>query len=137
MSQVVTFLLSAGFVINGLVGFAFTGFADFTNHTGHDVFGFNVNPLHNLVHLAIGLIGLVCCWRIAATRFFGWLLVFGYGSVMAYGIFVVVKPGMNFLALNSADNVLHGLAAFVGLMIALWGSWQPEEAQAPARHRSV
>jgi hypothetical protein len=139
LPQVVAFVLGVAFVINGVVGFAITGLAGFTEHTGHDMFGLNVNPLHNLIHLAIGLLGAIMCWRLDLARAFGWLMVVGYGSVMAYGIFAVGQPGINFLALNAADNVVHGLAALAGLVVAMSPSAEDDHSsrgrRAPApRH---
>jgi len=132
LPQITAFLLGAAFTVNGMAGFAITGVEDFTAHTGHDLLGFNINPLHNLVHLTIGVVGLLTCWRPASARLFGWLLVIGYGSVLTYGIFVIGDPKLNILALNAADNVLHGFAAFAGLLIAMWGSDRPPAGRRPA-----
>jgi hypothetical protein len=131
LPQVMTFILGVGFTVNGIVGFAITGLGGFTAAVGTDLIGFNINPLHNTVHLVIGLIGLLSCWAPGAARAFGWLLVVGYGSVMAFGIFAVDEPALNVLALNAADNVLHGVTAFLGLIIALWTT----ERVAPAHTR--
>lgn len=140
LPQITVLLLGAAFVVNGLLGFAVTGTENFTSTTGHHMFGLNVNPLHNLVHLVIGAVGLLTCWRLGSARAFGWLLLFGYGSVMAYGLLTLGQTELNFLALNAADNVLHGLAALAGLLIGVWpvstaGEFGQPPRPAAGRHR--
>lgn len=140
LPQVTGFLLGVGFLINGLVGFTITGVDDFASTTGHHLFGFNVNPLHNLVHLSIGVIGLLTCWRLSSSRFYGWLLLLGYGSVLVYGLLTLGETELNFLALNAADNVLHGLSALIGLLIGVWpvgGLGTDERPRTAGRHRQV
>src|SRR5215210_4989237 len=43
----------------GVIGFFVTGFDDFAAHTGESLLGFMINPLHNIVHLVIGVAGLL------------------------------------------------------------------------------
>jgi hypothetical protein len=40
---------------------------------------FQINPLHNIVHLAIGLAGLALWRRLDTAKTYGWLLAVGYG----------------------------------------------------------
>jgi hypothetical protein len=82
--------------------------------------GFEINPLHNLVHLAIGLAGLALWRRLDTARTYGWLLAAGYGLAFLYGLFAAGNRDLNFLSLNGADNGLHLLSAVAGLAIALW-----------------
>lgn len=51
-----TFALAFGavYLLIGILGFAFTGFDNFATFSEDELFFFPVNPLHNLVHLAIG-----------------------------------------------------------------------------------
>ena len=90
--------------------------------------GFEINPLHNIVHLAIGLAGLALWRRLDTARTYGWLLAAGYGLAFLYGLFAAGNSDINFLSLNGADNVLHLLSALAGLAIALW----PATRTAPA-----
>ena len=82
--------------------------------------GFEINPLHNLVHLAIGLAGLALWRRLDTARTYGWLLAAGYGLAFIYGLFAAGNSDINFLSLNGADNVLHLVSAVAGVAIALW-----------------
>ena len=90
--------------------------------------GFEINPLHNIVHLAIGLAGLAMWRQLDTARAYGWLLAAGYGLTFLYGLFAAGNSDINFLSLNGADNVLHLLSAAAGLATALW----PATRTAPA-----
>ncbi len=51
------------YLLVGLVGFAATGFEQFATWNDDKLILFTVNPLHNIVHLAIGAV-----WIAAAAR---------------------------------------------------------------------
>ena len=57
-------VFGAVYVLVGLLGFAFTGFANFAVASDDKLLLFGVNPLHNIVHLAVG----PCGWRRPAAR---------------------------------------------------------------------
>ncbi|GAB2475069.1 hypothetical protein GCM10027063_14910 [Promicromonospora xylanilytica] len=109
------------YLLVGAAGFLVTGFDGFAEHDhSQTLLGFAVNPLHNIVHLLIGLLGLLMWSAAGRARVFGWLLVAGYGATFVYGLFAVNNPDINILNINAADNVLHVLSVLVGLAIALW-----------------
>lgn len=110
------------YVLVGLAGFAVTGFDGFAEPDGELLLGlFEVNPLHNIVHLLIGAVGLALWNRLDRARIYGWFLAIGYGATFVYGLFVAnTDDQANFLALNQADNGLHLISALAGLAIALW-----------------
>jgi uncharacterized membrane protein YuzA (DUF378 family) len=113
--------IGVAYLLVGAAGFLVTGFSGFAEHD-HDqtLLGFAVNPLHNIVHLLIGLLGLTM-WSVPGrARTFGWLLVAGYGATFVYGLIAVGNPDINILNINAADNVLHALSVVAGLAIALW-----------------
>jgi len=116
--QVAALVVGAVYTVAGIAGFFVTGFDDFAGHTGETLLGFEVNPLHNLVHLAIGVAGLAMAASLALARTYGWLLAVGYGAALLYGLFAVGES-WDFLSLNAADNWLHAVSALVGLLIAL------------------
>ncbi|GAA4002044.1 DUF4383 domain-containing protein [Allokutzneria multivorans] len=113
-------VVGAVYFLIGLVGFTVTGFDDFFMHD-HDVhlLGFTVNPLHNLVHFAIGLAGAAASTGLRATAVFGWVLAIAYGAVFVFGLFAVSTPEINFLNINWADNGLHLVSAAVGVLVAV------------------
>jgi hypothetical protein len=105
----------------GLLGFAF----DSTFNTGGSVDGdkligiFEVNGIHNLVHIASG-IGLLALASKRASAKLG-ALTFGavYGLVTVIGI-VDGDSVLGLFPVNTADNLLHvaisGLAIAAGLL---------------------
>jgi Domain of unknown function (DUF4383) len=119
-SQLLALAIGAVYTAIGILGFLVTGFDNFAAETDKTLLGFEVNPLHNLVHLAIGLAGLALWRRLDTARAYGWLLAAGYGLTFIYGLFAAGNSDINFLSINSADNVLHLLSAAAGLAIALW-----------------
>ena len=122
VAQKAALAIGAVYALIGIVGFAITGFDDFAGKTGETLLGFEINGLHNLVHLVIGLAGLAMWRRADTARTFGWLLFAGYGVTFFYGLAVAGKEAEdgNFLSINAADNVLHLLSALAGLGIALY-----------------
>jgi uncharacterized membrane protein YuzA (DUF378 family) len=120
-SQAIALAVGAAYTLVGIAGFFVTGFDDFAAHdTGEKLLGFQLNPLHNIVHLVIGVAGLALWRRVDTAKIYGWLLFIGYGATFVYGVLVDKDTDANFLALNSADDGLHLASALVGLVIALW-----------------
>ncbi len=107
------------YLLVGIVGFFITGFDGFAE-SGQDtmLLFFMINPLHNIVHVVIGLAGIVLSRTLAGARTYGWLLAVGYAAAFVYGL-VAVGQDWDFLNINAADNVLHIATAIVGLVIAL------------------
>lgn len=118
--QWLALLIGAVYLLVGLVGFAVTGLDGWTEHDhSQTLLGFAINPLHNVVHILIGLLGVVL-WRTSSgARTYGWILVIGYGATFLYGLFVVDNADANFLNINWADNWLHLASVIGGLLIAL------------------
>jgi ABC-type transport system involved in multi-copper enzyme maturation permease subunit len=120
-------VIGAAYVLVGLVGFAVTGFDNFAEPTNERLLGiFEINPLHNIVHLLIGAMGLAL-WRTRdGARTYGVALLAGYGLTFLYGLFVAGKDtSANFLSINGADNVLHLVSALAGLAIVMMLSRTP------------
>jgi hypothetical protein len=116
--QQLSLVVGAVFTLIGVVGYFITGFDDFFGHTGQTLLGFEVNGMHNLVHIVIGVAGLALARTHSGARTYGWLLAVGYGAAFLYGLFAVGRD-WDFLSLNWPDNILHLVTALVGLVIAL------------------
>ena len=117
--EILGLAFGAIYLLVGIVGFFVTGFDDFFAHdTGETLLGFEINGMHNVVHILIGVAGLVLSRTLAGARTYGWLLAIGYGAAFIYGLLAINKD-WDFLSINAADNVLHILTALVGLVIAL------------------
>lgn len=125
-TQVLAGLVALAFLALGIAGFVRTGFSDFAGHGHGMLLGFAINPLHNVVHLLFGVIGVLLAWSSVTARLFGWLLFAGYGVLVIWGLALVgltstnpVSELGNPLNLNVADNWLHLGIAVVGLVIAI------------------
>ncbi|TFV87932.1 DUF4383 domain-containing protein [Blastococcus sp. CT_GayMR16] len=116
--ELLALAFGAIYTLIGIIGFFITGFDNFFEHTGETLLGFEINGMHNVVHILIGVAGLVLARTLAGARTYGWLLAIGYGAAFVYGLFAVGED-WDFLSLNAADNVLHIVTAVVGLVIAL------------------
>jgi len=106
----------------GVLGFVpgvtagYDTFAWAGHHSGARLFGiFAVSGAANLIHLGLGLAGLVLSRTYAAAR--AYLLAGGAGflALWGYGLTVAAEDPRNVLALNAADNWLHLAAG--GLMV--------------------
>jgi hypothetical protein len=125
-AQVLVALVAVLFIAAGVAGFLRTGFGDFAGEQHSMLLGFAVNPLHNVIHLAFGVLGLLLAGSSGLARVYGWILFFAYGAVFIWGLMLTgiiatnpVTPLGNPLALNTNDNWLHLGFAAVGLLIAV------------------
>jgi hypothetical protein len=119
-AQYLALVVGLAFVAAGIAGFFVTGFDGWIDRdTGETLVGLEINPLHNVVHLVIGLGGLALWRTLAGARTYGLLLFLGYGATFVYGLFAVENTDINILSLNTADNWFHLASAVVGLVIAV------------------
>jgi hypothetical protein len=115
--EILSLAFGAVYLLVGIVGFFITGFDDFASHTDDaTLIVFDINPLHNLVHVLIGVVGLALSRTLAGARTFGLLLAVGYGLAFVYGLFATGQD-WDVLNLNWADNILHLGSAVVGAVI--------------------
>ncbi|MDX1621110.1 MAG: DUF4383 domain-containing protein [Nitriliruptorales bacterium] len=113
-----TFSLAFGavYVLVGLIGFAVTGFDNwFASDSGEFLLWFELNPLHNVVHLVIGAALLFGATRPGLARMTA--AVVG-GAYLAVGIigFFATGQAWNILSLNVWDNWLHIGTAVLALL---------------------
>ncbi|WP_324274991.1 DUF4383 domain-containing protein [Blastococcus brunescens] len=117
--EILGLAFGAVYLLVGIVGFFITGFDDFFAHdTNETLLWFEINGMHNVVHIVIGVAGLALSNTLAGARTYGWLLAVGYGAAFVYGL-IAIGETWDFLSINAADNVLHIATALVGLVIAL------------------
>lgn len=117
-------VVGAVFLLVGILGFipgVTTNYGDmqFAGHeSGAMLFGvFQVSILHNLVHLAFGVLGLALARSLTGATLY--LIIGGivYLALWLYGVAVGQETPANFIPLNAADDWLHLLLG-IG-MIAL------------------
>jgi hypothetical protein len=126
--RIAALVVGALFLVVGIAGFipGLTTHTDMLtwagHHSGSMLLGvFAVSVLHNVVHLAFGIAGLLASRTDTAAR--GFLVVAGviYLVLTLYGVVIDHASSANFVPLNTADNWLHlalGLA-MVGLGVLL------------------
>lgn len=118
LAQCGALTMGVAFVALAVGGSFATGFEGFAHHsTGHTILGFQVNPLHNAVHLVSGVLGLVAFHRLSWSLAYGLFLAVMYGLIFFYGLFAIGFT-WDVLSLNWAGNWLHFGLAIVGLTIA-------------------
>jgi arginine exporter protein ArgO len=127
LAQTAALLVGAVFLLVGILGFIpgiTTNYGDmrFAGHESEaELFGiFQVSVLHNLVHLAFGVVGFLMARTHGAARLF---LVGGgiiYLALWLYGLAVDQEEDANFIPVNEADDWLHfGLGVGMILLGAL------------------
>ena len=87
---------------------------------------FPVNVLHSLVHLAIGIWGIVAYRSFMATRVFGRTVAVVFGLLTIMGFFPVLQTTFGLIPLFGNDIWLHALTALAGAY-AGWAE-RPERA---------
>src|SRR5215217_3783372 len=88
--QILALVFGAVYLLVGIVGFFVTGFDDFAGNGQHEMLLiFMINPLHNIVHIVIGVAGLLLARTLAGARTYGWLLAVGYAAAFVYGLIAV------------------------------------------------
>jgi hypothetical protein len=104
----------AVYLLVGAAGFAVTGFSDFAGMDHHKLVIFAVNPLHNVIHVALGL-----AWLVAAPRHrFARLANLVIGGVLGLVTVLGFVGGMGMLGMSGLadpDNFLHLITATLAL----------------------
>ena len=124
--QLTSLVVGLMFVVVGIAGFIpgiTTDMGDMAGagHTsGSHLLGvFQVSVLHNVLHLLLGVLGILAARASGAARAF--LLVGGiaYAGLWIYGLLVDQESSANFVPLNTADNWLHLVLAAGMILLAL------------------
>lgn len=106
--------VGAVFLLVGVLGFVpgittnFDQLAFAGRESGAELLGlFQVSVLHNVVHIAFGVFGLILSRSVRGA--IGFLVVGGaiYLLLWLYGTIIDLNSTNNFVPVNTADNVLH------------------------------
>lgn len=126
--QMAALAVSAVFALVGIAGFipGLTTNYDTMSFAGHEsqamLLGiFAVSVLHNIVHLAFGVVGFLMARTVNGAY---WYLVGGgavYLLLWLYGLLIDHDSSANFVPVNNADNWLHLILGIgmAGLGLAL------------------
>jgi hypothetical protein len=121
LSQWLTVFSGIAFMSLGIAGLAMTGLEGFAeSDSGMTLFGIEVNPLHNVVHLALGLPGLLLWQRVRWSIAYGAILAIAYGGIAVFGVLAGGET-WNVLSANRAANWFHLSVALFGVAIAVLG----------------
>jgi hypothetical protein len=107
-------VFGAVYFVVGAAGFAVTGGHDFAGMDHGTLLIFSVNPLHNVIHLALGIAWLACAPRYASARAANLVIGVVLGLVTVLGFL----GGMGMLGmsgLGDPDNFLHLATAALSL----------------------
>ena len=129
-NRLIATVFGAVYLLVGLAGFAVTTGIGFFSAQGANLIIFEVNPLHNVIHVAIGAALLYAGLKnvqLARTVNAGVGAV--YLLVGILGLFLLSSP-LNIIALNGADNVLHLASAVLLLGVGLSMDKSPAIARA-------
>jgi Domain of unknown function (DUF4383) len=118
VNQLVALVFGVVYVAVGLLGFAVTSGVGFLATEGNNLIIFEVNPLHNIVHLLIGVLLALGSRTLATARTVNIGVGGTYLLVGLLGLFLIGSAA-NILALNGADNVLHFASAALLLGVGL------------------
>jgi len=97
-----------------VAGIALTGFSDFAGEHHHTLLIFAVNPLHNVIHLVLGVGWLAAAPRHGAAR----LANLAFGVVLGLVTVLGFVGGMGMLGMSGIaepDNFLHLATATLSL----------------------
>lgn len=122
MAQMISYILGAVFVVIGLLGFV-----------NDPVLGiFEVDMVHNLVHLVSGLVLLGLGYAGAGMARTG-AKIFGvvYAVVAVWGLVVPGEMLLNIMQVNFADDILHVVIA-AALLYAGFAGGGMSASQGPA-----
>ncbi|MGH8960470.1 MAG: DUF4383 domain-containing protein [Jatrophihabitantaceae bacterium] len=110
------------YLATGIAGFAVTGFSGFASMDGPRLLGlFMVNPLHNLVHIAIAAVWLVTAPWHQAARIANLAIGTTLGLVTVLG-FAHVLTFLSIHSLGDPDNFLHLMSATLALYFGSIGA---------------
>jgi len=112
-------LAGLSLLLAGVLGFISDSSFDTGDGVQGDLFlGFEVNAIHNLIHVASGLVLLAASPKRASAR----AVALGFGLV--YGLVAIVglidgEDVLGLIPINSADNLLHIALAALGIITGL------------------
>src|ERR1700712_1134852 len=113
------------YLVVGLAGFALTGVSDFAGHHHHTLLIFAVNPLHNVIHLVLGVAWLAAAPRHRTARLADLAIGVVLGLVTVLG-FVGVTDMLGMSGFADPDNFLHLATATLALYFGSVAAGRPD-----------
>lgn len=120
LNQTLALVFGAVYALVGILGFFVSGDVDFAGEDGASLLGFDVNGLHNVVHLLIGVALLAASRTHAAARSANLAIGAVYVLLGILGPFIN-DTGADIIGLNGADHFLHLASGILLVGVALAG----------------
>jgi cyanate permease len=120
LNQTLALVFGAVYALVGLVGFFVSKDVAFAGKHGASLLGFDVNGLHNIVHLLIGLALLAAARTHAAARSTNLTIGAVYLLLGLLGPFIN-DTAVDVIGLNGADHFLHLASGLLLVGVALAG----------------
>jgi hypothetical protein len=129
LAQVLGPLIGAVYVLAGIAGFFVTGFDNFTQNTNEKLLIFQLNPMHNVVHLGAGLFLVIMCSLFSAPVAEGACMGAGLFLIVAFVIGVSAPDNLTIISMfgeGDAENFNHIVIGVTTLAVGLISSGQTQ-----------
>ncbi|SFO43655.1 protein of unknown function [Pseudonocardia ammonioxydans] len=118
--QLLVLLTAFALLLYGMIGFRYSGLPG-VPEASRELLGVAVDPLRDVAHLVLGVVGLLCATRLSAARAYGWVLLV-VGAVEALlclltGVFGVLPSGP--LNTNGGSVAVAVVFVVLGVVAAL------------------
>ena len=119
LNQTLALAFGAVYAVVGIVGFFVSSSVPFAGERGASLLGFDVNGLHDVVHLLIGVALVAASRTHAAARATNLTIGAVYIALAVLGPFIN-NTALDIVGLNGPDHVLHALSGIllVGVAVA-------------------
>jgi hypothetical protein len=127
VNRVVSLVIGIVFLIIGILGLLL-------HPTGGNLFGFQVDLVHNLFHLITGILGIWAAftgWYRRYNQVFG-IIYLVLGILGLFHVFYFGGKLLGLMAVNGADNVLH---LVVGIVATVAGFFVRDDITDIGTHR--
>jgi hypothetical protein len=118
-------IIGAFYVAIGIIGFFVTGFDNFLANTDEALLGFSINPMHNLVHVAIGAFLIAMTTGFSTPTAEGAMMGVGLFYVTAFVIGTVAPDNLTIISMYGAgdlENLNHIVNGVLLLSVGLISS---------------
>ena len=120
LNQTLALAFGAVYALVGVLGFFVSSDVDFAGESGASLLGFDVNGLHNIVHLLIGVALMAASRTHAVARAANVTIGAVYLLLAALGP-VINDTAADIIGLNGPDHFLHAASGLLLVAVALVG----------------
>ena len=137
LAQRVGPIIGGFYVAIGVIGFFVTGFDNFLQNTSESLVGFSVNPMHNLVHLAIGAFLIVMSTRASTPVAEGAVMGVGLFYITAFVIGVTAPDNLTIISMYGAGDLENFNHIVNGVLLLTVGLLSSARTQSQMRQQGL